>query len=205
MKICNIDGCDGKHKGYGYCNRHYLKFKTYGSPLAIGRKDPNEIIIHDDYAEIILYKQGSDRNYHEYRRAMVDIEDVELVSGFRWYCDKDGYVKTLRNGTRLKLHRLIMGEPEGKVIDHFDHNKLNNRRANLIICTQLENNQNISMRKDNTSGVRGVHWRKDSNKWRATIYVNKKTINLGQFSSFNEAVKARQDAEEKYFKNKGEM
>ena len=58
---------------------------------------------------------------------------------------------------------------------------------------------NTTLRIDNTSGVKGVHWRKDTNKWTATIWVNKKCISLGCFDSFNDAVIARKKAEEEYF------
>ena len=49
-------------------------------------------------------------------------------------------------------------------VDHIDNDKSNNNIANLRWATRAENNQNASMRKDNTSGVKGVSWDKDTNK-----------------------------------------
>lgn len=57
----------------------------------------------------------------------------------------------------------------------------------------------IGVRKGNTSGVTGIDWSKRRNKWRARITINKKTINLGDFKNFDDAVKARKDAERRFF------
>ena len=51
----------------------------------------------------------------------------------------------------------------------------------------------------NSSGVTGVGYRKSYETWRARITVNKKNIYLGDFDKFEDAVKARKQAEEKYF------
>lgn len=54
--------------------------------------------------------------------------------------------------------------------------------------------------KSNKSGVRGVCWHKRFNKWSAYITVKKKVYNLGRFENIEDAIKARKEAEEKYFK-----
>ena len=61
--------------------------------------------------------------------------------------------------------------------------------------------RNQRIRKDNTSGVKGVGWSEQSKKWRARITVNKKTINLGWFNKKEDAIESRKKAEEKYFKH----
>jgi len=60
--------------------------------------------------------------------------------------------------------------------------------------------RNKGLSSQNTSGVKGVGWSKQHNKWRARITVNKKTIELGWFDKKEDAVKARKNGEEKYFK-----
>lgn len=57
---------------------------------------------------------------------------------------------------------------------------------------------NQRIRKDNTSGIKGVYWEKDKNKWRAVISTKGKRIHLGFFENKNDAIKARLEAEEKY-------
>jgi len=59
---------------------------------------------------------------------------------------------------------------------------------------------NRDLQSNNTSGVVGVHWHKQSNKWYAHITINKKDIFLGLFDDLEEARKIRIDAEKKYFK-----
>ena len=63
--------------------------------------------------------------------------------------------------------------------------------ANLRYATYKENNQNRSMRNDNTSGVKGVSWRNDRKKWCAEIYVDGIHIYLGCFDNIDDAKKAR--------------
>ena len=58
---------------------------------------------------------------------------------------------------------------------------------------------NQSLRKDNTSGISGVNWKKDRNKWHAVITINKKKINLGYYISKEDAIKARLKGEKEYF------
>lgn len=135
-----------------------------------------------------------------------DLEDYDLIKDYCWYKDKDGYLATndYRTGKkkRLSLHRLIMGEPELPCdIDHI-HGKStrhDNRKSNLRITTHSQNNMNKGLQSNNTSGVAGVSWYSKTNKWRAHIMVRQKFISLGLFKNFEDAVKARKEAEEKYF------
>lgn len=88
---------------------------------------------------------------------------------------------------------------ENKIIDHKNRDTLNNTISNLNIVTALENTQNHSIRKDNTSSVTGVVWNKKSSKWYAVINVNNKNVHLGSFDNFEDAVNSRKRAEHKYY------
>lgn len=88
----------------------------------------------------------------------------------------------------LTLSRYLTNCPTNKVVDHINHNTLDNRKNNLRICTNYENNIN---KTNNTSGCVGVSWDKNRNKWHVTF----KRKNIGRFSSFEDAVKARKLAE----------
>jgi len=84
--------------------------------------------------------------------------------------------------------------------DHIDRNRtLDNRKSNLRPATKSEQCQNRSINKANTSGVVGVGWDNLHQKWRAYIGTNGKTIYLGLFSSKDDAIKTRLEAEKKYF------
>ena len=84
-------------------------------------------------------------------------------------------------------------------IDHINRNRVDNRKSNLRVSTIQQNNFN----KDNTnkcsSGHKGVSWNKAMNKWETYIgKYNKKTL-LGFYSDLDEAIKVREQAENKYF------
>ena len=131
--------------------------------------------------------------------ALIDAEDAELVGQYSWCLDGRGYAKTLvrdRSGNRktLKLHRLVMGEPEGKLVDHRNNDPLDNRKAFLRPATDSQNQYNAKMRDDNTSGHKGVTWCKRDKKWRAQIQHEGKTIHLGYFTVLEEAAQAYREA-----------
>lgn len=92
-----------------------------------------------------------------------------------------------------------MGDPDNMVIDHKNHNLLDNRKSNLRIVTNSQNQMNKAIVQNNTSGATGVVWLKDTQQWRAEIRINMKTIYLGFFTNKDDAIAARKLAEEKYF------
>ena len=100
------------------------------------------------------------------------------------------------------MHRLIMDMPDISFdIDHRhgDETRNDNRKSNIRVVTKSQNSMNKKILKNNTSGVTGVGWDKESRKWIAYIAINKKQLTLGRFSNFEDAVSARKVAEKKYF------
>ena len=99
-------------------------------------------------------------------------------------------------------HRLVWlfvyGTFPEKHIDHIDQNKHNNRLENLREVTQQTNSKNCSISKNNKSGMLGVSWHKQANKWRAYIMVDKKHIHLGLFTDKDKAISTRKQAEITY-------
>lgn len=74
---------------------------------------------------------------------MFDLEDFEKVKQFNWYEASNGYITHKDRGKPvLQLHRFITDCPQGKVVDHMNHNKKDNRKKNLRVCTQKENANN---------------------------------------------------------------
>ena len=98
-----------------------------------------------------------------------------------------------------QVHRVIWsmyyGKPPKKDLDHIDRNRINNNPKNMREFTNQQNQMNTSMRKDNTSGVRGVNFSKAKDKWVARIWKNKKAHYLGDFYAKKYAEKARRKAE----------
>jgi hypothetical protein len=87
-------------------------------------------------------------------------------------------------------HRLIFLMHKGYLpdeLDHIDGNKLNNCIDNLRETTKSQNQFNKGLMKNNTSGVKNVHWCNTSNKWRVLISVNGKQKDFGQFKDLEVA------------------
>lgn len=154
--------------------------------------DMKEIIVHSK-------KYGN-------QTALIDDCDFRIVSGYHWMLRKYNtvqyaYAKSKDPGRHyVDMHRLIVGCPEGKEVDHRDHNGLNNQRANLRVCEKSENRKNIRMPITNTSGFKGVHFRDGLSKpWRVKIDVDGKVIYGGYFSDKAEAAKKYNEMAVKYY------
>lgn len=131
---------------------------------------------------------------------LADAADYDLLSKYSWCISKTGYAVANINCKVVKMHRYILGLSEPtEIIDHINGNTLDNRKANLRRCTNTENSRNCKLSKNNTSGASGVNLIKSSGRYRARIMVNRKEIRLGHFKTFEEAKKARREAEKKYF------
>ena len=107
------------------------------------------------------------------------------------------FQKRFSDGKIRELHRWILDPPKGKYVDHINKDTLDNRRKNLRVCSNSANLRNGKLRPNNKSGFTGVFQKKD--KWGARIRVNYKTIYLGYFDTFKEAVNCRKEAQTKYW------
>lgn len=133
--------------------------------------------------------------------ALVDDEDYEYLNQWEWHAAKNGntyyagrYFKINGKQTLIKMHRLIANTPDGLIVDHIDHNGLNNQKSNLRNCTPQENCFNsIAWGISKYKGVR-----KSGNKFRSSIYVNNKEIYLGVFDREEDAAIAYNEAVKKY-------
>lgn len=125
-----------------------------------------------------------------------DLEDYDKIKDYYWSANTDGYMYSTCDDEYILMHRLIIDEnnPEMQV-DHFNRNRKDNRKENLKSVTPQHNNWNRGMNQNNKSGVTGVRWNKEAQKWVA--YIMRK--HLGTFNRFEDAVKARKKAEQKYF------
>lgn len=130
---------------------------------------------------------------------IVDLKDVERIKNYSWYISHQGYVISDSPKRATLLHRLITDAERGYVVDHINHETLDNRKCNLRVVTQTQNNMNRRLEKRNTSTVTGVSWFKANERWSAYISVNKKRIHLGYFNTLEEAKEARGKAEEIHF------
>lgn len=112
-----------------------------------------------------------------------------------------GYRAICINSKRYLSHRLVFLYIEGYLpendVDHIDRDKINNKWINLREVSNQCNAQNCKLSNKNTSGVTGVTFIKAKNKWYSQIMVSGKTIYLGLFEKFEDAVIARYEEEKR--------
>jgi hypothetical protein len=121
--------------------------------------------------------------------AMVDDEDYEELSKYKWYSSiSDGRCYAMRNITKkqgkqdhLLMHKEIAKTPKGMYTDHIDGNTLNNIKSNLRIVTNRQNGQNRHENK--SSKYVGVYWNAKAKKWESKIRTGGKRKYLGCFEN----------------------
>jgi hypothetical protein len=166
-------------------------------------KVKNEIIVYKNYAEVVL----RNKDKVETGRALINVEDIDLIKDFKWYLSKDGYaVSTDKNKTLgtsyITMHGIIMNCIKGFKItpDHDNKNRLDNRRNNLRLSTRSEQQMNHNKNIKNTSGIIGVNWDKFYSRWLVRISINKKSKNIGYFDDLQDAIITRLKAEKEFYK-----
>ena len=180
-----------KNNKKNYCS-YECRFK--------GQRQFNNIELFENHAEIII----NSPKYGE-KRVLIDLDDVEKCKQYKWAVraqkNKIGtnfYVvasvpiddKQNFKGTEIKIHRFITNCPDDMVIDHINHDTLDNRKQNLRVCTSKENSVNKKYFK-NSTGYKNIYFHKATQKFRVCFQRNKKEIRLGSFKTLEEAIKTR--------------
>jgi len=136
--------------------------------------------------------------------SLVDDSDFETLNQYKWFAAPDRKKFTpsfcaIRGGgsgngvPTTYMHRVIMGLQHGDseiMVDHINHNPLDNRRKNLRICTRSQNLRNGRSHQDSVSRFKGVSWHAKAKKWQVSIYINGKSKFLGLFILEKEAARA---------------
>lgn len=122
--------------------------------------------------------------------------------------DGCGYLRTSLSSDKSKkitchIHRLVWiafngNIGDGLVIDHINHNILDNNLSNLRLVTIQDNLKNKKKSPRNTSGVTGVSWDNQRKKWLAQICVNGKNTYIGRFDNIEDAISKRKEAEKEH-------
>ena len=130
-----------------------------------------------------------------------DLEDYDLIKNYTWHVDKTGYLVAFENRKMLFMHRIIMNCPDGMYVDHIHGKRTrnDNRKKNLRLATKSQNAMNVGLNSLNKSGVTGVFFDKSKGLWCARIEINQKMKHIGYYNTKDAAIKARKDAEIKYF------
>ena len=193
--------CDCGTKDYEVVGEHLRSGHTQSCGclqreiLASERKKFNRYEFNDKY--IIGYAHNDNSVTFK-----IDFDDYDLIKNLCWSIGKNGYIFSTNLSTRERvyLHRFIMKPDDDLFVDHINHDKTDNRKINLRICDRCGNAKNSKMREDNTSGEKGVYYWKERDKWVAEINSDKIKYHIGVFDDFDSAKIARNNAEEKLFK-----
>ena len=124
--------------------------------------------------------------------ALIDEEDVEVVSGYRWSPQRTQTGRTIYAGAQstthsgqgrrhILMHRLILGLDDGVQCDHENHNGLDNRRQNLRPADNSQNAANRPHVARGSSPYRGVWWNKRRMRWYVTVRFQDQQIHVGTF------------------------
>lgn len=127
---------------------------------------------------------------------IVDEEDFHIVSKYEWNLSGSGYA--IRNPSKKCksrfLHRLIMGEPAGRQVDHRSMDTLDNRKRNLRVASFEQNCQNRGARRDNKCGFKGVHKHSQTGKWCMEIMAYGRRERKSGFATAEDAHAAYREA-----------
>jgi hypothetical protein len=142
---------------------------------------------------------------HPNTRAIIDIDDLgKVIDGIsRWHAAKagNGLLYVYRKHQSQKLHRLILGFPDGLEVDHVNGDSLDNRKSNLRSVTRKENARNTKLYSDNKTGHSGVC----VVKGRYAVYavIEDKNTYLGTYDNLGDAIEARVRHGDCYHQNHG--
>lgn len=128
--------------------------------------------------------------------AFVDDADLPLLEGRSWCAQRTRH-HWYAVSKGVTMHRLLMGAP-GLQVDHIDGDGLNNRRSNLRIGTNSQNQAN-RRRAFGASRFKGVHHEKRGKPWKAAIKISGEKIHLGSFDDEAEAARAYDRAALEHF------
>lgn len=131
-----------------------------------------------------------------------DLDDYDKIKDIYWNahpCPNSNYIRIYGEDCSTHKNVSIAQVICGDWMDHVDRNTFNNRKNNLRPCTPHENACNRSIQSNNTSGIIGVSFENDRQKWKAVISVDKHDKRLGNFIDKEDAIRARLEAEAKYY------
>ena len=139
------------------------------------------------------------------QKTLVDNQDYELLSKFKWGFHSKGYVRRgSGKGIVILMHRQILNAKKGEEVDHKNGNKLDNRRINLRLCSRSQNRANISKFKktDSKKEFKGTVYKSDGKRikrWIAQITIGRKTIRTKAYLVERDAAKKYNEMANKYF------
>lgn len=175
---CKVKGCQSLKYETGFCVRHYGQWKKHGKIFKRTRFTKNFVKNNGRESFIYLYN----RQNRIVGKAIIDPSDINVVD-FKWCMSDQGYAMRIVDGKRQVMHHLILKPKKGFVVDHINHNRLDNRRVNLRYLTHQ---QNLLHRR---KIPKYFFWSDRKKRWRVQYEKFGKTIYCGVFKYKKDAVK----------------
>jgi len=171
----------------GYFIERSLRFNSSDSAYEGKQKSSVPLPSQEEIKKFLRY----DPETGIFTRARTSSPNAQKGMKAGYPCGR-GYIRIMINNRKYLAHRLawvyMTGEDPGNFeVDHINRNKSDNRFENLRLVSDQANSINCGMRRHNTSGVRGVYWDKQMNKWGAQIRNKGKKIHLGYHVDLDEA------------------
>lgn len=166
------------------CRKHRLQFNRNGFFQKRTIYDPNEFIIHKDYAEMELY----DLVGNVIGITKIDLDDVDKAKKYKWHISDTGYVMTCIDGINLRLHKYILnqygenykGHDYDNMVDHIDRDKLNNKKENLRVVNDSANKQNRNTLSNSKTGRTGLNMITSPYtgkvSWKVCLFIDGKRV-----------------------------
>lgn len=128
---------------------------------------------------------------HGEKVVIIDDKDYELIKGYNWHIIKHRNTYYALNNSIGRMHRFILSlNDKNIVVDHKNHNGLDNRKENLRVCSVQDNNKNVkTVSEEASSKYKGVFWNKEKGLWSSIIKSDKIGHFLGYFN--DEIIAAR--------------
>lgn len=158
---------------------------------------------------VVIFLNRKDGTIVETKISLCDLPLVQNVNAKfcpTWNKDTKSFyvnyhiINSLGKKSKRSLHRLIMNFPEKMIVDHINHDTLDNRRENLRVVNNSQSMQNVKgTRKDNKSGYKNVNWHKGMKKWRSRLIINGREFVIGYFDDVHEAGRRAFEARKKLY------
>lgn len=118
---------------------------------------------------------------------LLDEDDFFKYRNIKWWFEKNRYVYSKLG----KLHRLILKANPSEIVDHINHNILDNRKCNLRLCSKQNNSWNTSISGEGTSKYKGVCLQQGkTDRWTAQIHINDAKVHIGIYDLEEDAARA---------------
>lgn len=196
-RICQVEGCNNKHKSKGLCNKHYQQMQKHGKITPFTRMSPNQYEFVGKEVHVYLRNNSNDI----VGTVFVDKDDFYKIKEFKWSLHSTGCARAKIEGRDVRMHHVLLDfeyKYSGIEVDHINRNPLDNRKKNLRLVPHYINALNRDLQNNNTSGYRGVVADRSRKKWTAAIKVRGHSYHLGSFVNKEDAAIAYNEAALKY-------